>query len=101
MTHAVAIDQAVSGGAVTVFDEDTRASIFNALQLQASYMAGLEHTAARAIELGDLGSALEDIERMAAGIKESLRSLANVVIEVDARPLLSLVKEDRHALAQN
>lgn len=101
MNNAVAIDLAPRCAAAAVFDEDTRAAIFNALQLQASFMAALEHTAARATETGDHGRALEDIERMAGSIKESLRELASVVIDVDATPLLSLVKDDRHAIAQN
>lgn len=100
MPHAVTI-RATPKHAPAAFTEDSRAEIFAALQTQASYMAALEHTAARAIETGDIRGVLEDIERIAGGIKESLRELAAVIIEMDAPAPLSLVKEDRHALAQN
>lgn len=101
MNHALAALESGFANPPSVFDEDTRMSIFHTLQLQASYLAALENTAARAIETGDQ-SALEDIERMAGGIKDSLRVLARIVIEVDTTSRsLSLVKDGHHAIAQN
>lgn len=100
MNLAVVSAENAFGATPSVFSEDARASIFQCLQLHASTMAALEHTAARAIDLDDK-SALEDIERIACGLKEGLRVLARIVIEIDATPTLSLVKDDRHAITQN
>jgi hypothetical protein len=100
MNIAVAVVEADFGASPSVFSEDARASIFQNLQLHASHLAALEHTAARAIETGDQ-SALEDIERIACGLKEATRVLARIVIEIDPSPALSLVKDDRYAITQN
>jgi len=99
MNLAVVSAENSFGAVPSVFSEDARASIFQYLQLHASNLAALEHTAARAIETGDQG-ALEDIERIAGGLKEAARVLARIVIEIDPTPALSLVKDDRHANAQ-
>jgi DNA-binding CsgD family transcriptional regulator len=64
MNLAVVSAENSFGAPPSVFSEDARASIFQCLQLHASTMAALEHTAARAIDLDDK-SALEDIERIA------------------------------------
>lgn len=101
MNLAVANAETAMGALPVAFSEDARASIFQCLQLHASYLAALEHTAARAIETGDHQSALEDIERIAGGIKGELRGLARIVIEMEPTPALSLVKDDRHALPKN
>jgi hypothetical protein len=101
MNNAVAHQAAEAGSPLSVFDEATRHSICHCLHLQASFMAALENTAARAIETGDHAGALEDIERMAGGIKDNLRHLARLVIEVETTRPLSLVKDGHHALAQH
>jgi hypothetical protein len=100
MNLAVVISNSSFEGTPTAFTEDARASIFQHLQLHASHLAAVEHTAARAIEMGDQ-SALEDIERIVGGLKDATRLLARIVIEIEPTPALSLVKDDRHAITQN
>ena len=90
MTYAVSTVGASFDTPPAVFDEETKMAIFRYLQQQASFMAAIEHTAARAVETGD-PSAYEDIERMAGGVKDGLRVLAHIVIEVEIS--LSLIKD--------
>lgn len=74
-----------SGAGVVLFTEDTQRLICITLDRKAGAAGGIEALAARAIDTGDKDEALDLILSLAAELRESLQTLANITGQLKAQ----------------